>query len=69
MQEMQYISNIKKKKKTQSQVEVSISWNLKMNVIVVHLLGHIWLFATQWTAACQASLFFTLSQISKDAFS
>ena len=28
----------------------------------VQLLSHIWLFATPWTAACQASLSFTISQ-------
>ena len=31
-------------------------------VIVVQSLSHIWLFATPWTAACQASLSFTISQ-------
>ena len=30
-------------------------------VIVVQLLSHVWLFATPWTAACQASLSFTVS--------
>ena len=30
-------------------------------VVVVHLLYHVWLFATPWTAACQASLSFTVS--------
>ena len=30
-------------------------------VVVVQLLSHIWLFVTQWTLACQASLSFTLS--------
>ena len=31
-------------------------------VFVVHLLNHARLLATAWTAACQASLFFTISQ-------
>ena len=31
-------------------------------VIVVQLLSHVWLFVTPWTAACQASLSFTLSR-------
>ena len=31
-------------------------------VFVVHLLSHARLLATPWTAACQASLFFTISQ-------
>ena len=31
-------------------------------VFVVHLLSHARLLATTWTAACQASLFFTISQ-------
>ena len=30
-------------------------------VVVVQLLSDVWLFATPWTAACQASLFFTIS--------
>ena len=35
------------------------SWNL---IAVVQLLRHVWLFATQWTAARQASLSFTISR-------
>ena len=31
-------------------------------VAVVRSLSHVWLFATPWTAACQASLSFTISQ-------
>ena len=27
--------------------------------LVVHLLSHVWLFSTPWTAACQGSLFIT----------
>ena len=30
--------------------------------LVVQSLNHIWLFSTPWTAACQASLSFTISQ-------
>ena len=30
--------------------------------VVVQLLSHVQLFVTPWTAACQASLFFTISQ-------
>ena len=30
--------------------------------VVVQSLSHVQLFATPWTAACQASLFFTMSQ-------
>ena len=30
--------------------------------MVVQSLSHVWLFATTWTAACQASLSFTMSQ-------
>ena len=33
-----------------------------MSVIVVHSLSCVWLFATPWTAACQSSLSFTISQ-------
>ena len=31
-------------------------------VVVVHLLNHVQIFVTPWTAACQASLSFTISQ-------
>ena len=31
-------------------------------VVVVQSLSHVWLFATQWTAASQASLSFTISR-------
>ena len=31
-------------------------------VIAVQLLSHVQLFVTTWTAACQASLSFTISQ-------
>ena len=31
-------------------------------VVVVKWLGRVWLFVTPWTAACQASLSFTISQ-------
>ena len=31
-------------------------------IVVVQSLGHVWLFATPWTAAHQASLSFTISQ-------
>ena len=32
------------------------------SLVVVQLLIYVWLFATPWTAACQASLSFTVSQ-------
>ena len=32
------------------------------NFVVVHSLSRVWLFATPWTSACQASLSFTISQ-------
>ena len=31
-------------------------------VIVIQALSHVWLFGTPWTAACQASLSFTISR-------
>ena len=31
-------------------------------VVAVQLLSHVWFFVTPWTAACQASLSFTISQ-------
>ena len=36
--------------------------NLDIWWVVVQLLSHVWLFATPWTAICQASLSFTISQ-------
>ena len=30
-------------------------------IVVVHSLSHVWFFVTPWTAACQASLSFTMS--------
>ena len=33
-----------------------------LSVVVVQWLSYMWLFATSWTAACQASLSFTISQ-------
>ena len=32
-----------------------------MRSAVVQLLSHVWFFVTPWTAACQVSLFFTIS--------
>ena len=34
----------------------------KNYIVVVQLLSHVRLFATPWTAACQSSLFFPISQ-------
>ena len=31
-------------------------------IVIVHLLSHVQFFATPWTASCQASLCFTVSQ-------
>ena len=33
-----------------------------MTIVVVQSLSRVWLFATPWTAACQASLSFTISR-------
>ena len=38
-------------------VIINIYW-----VLVVQLLSRVWIFVTPWTAACQASLSFTVSQ-------
>ena len=46
---MQYIDNV-------------VYYNVYTFVIVVQLLSLVWLFVTPWTAAHQASLFFTISQ-------
>ena len=40
----------------------SALWVKNYSSVVVQLLTHIWLFATAWTANCQSSLFFTISQ-------
>ena len=34
----------------------------QLYIVVVQLLSHLWLFVTPWTAACQASLPFTISE-------
>ena len=34
----------------------------QLGIVIVQELSHVQLFATQWTAACQASLSFTISQ-------
>ena len=43
---------------SRDQLGISLGWGF----VVVQWLSHVWLFATPWTAACQASLFFTISQ-------
>ena len=43
-------------------ITVTITARINMIVaVVVHWLSHVWLVATPWTAALQASLFFTIS--------
>ena len=38
-------------------------WKTKLKLcVVVQSLSHVWLFAIPWTAACQTTLFFTISQ-------
>ena len=37
-------------------------WLAKLFVVAVQSLSSVWLFATLWTATCQASLSFTISQ-------
>ena len=37
-------------------------WLAKLFVVAVQSLSPVWLFATLWTATCQASLSFTISQ-------
>ena len=37
-------------------------FSVYFNFVVVQLLSHVWLFASPWTAASQASLSFTISQ-------
>ena len=36
-------------------------WWVKSFVVIIQLFRHIWLYVTPWTAACQASLSFTIS--------
>ena len=42
-------------------VDISSASVLLSIFVVVQSLSHVWLFATPWTAACQASLSFTIS--------
>ena len=45
------------------EIREKVSWRLKRRiVVVVQSINRVWLFATQWTAAHQASLSFTISQ-------
>ena len=45
------------------EIREKVSWRLKRRiVVVVQSVNRVWLFATQWTAAHQASLSFTISQ-------
>ena len=39
----------------------SIKYHIQLWIDVVQLLSYVWLFVTPWTAACQASLSFTIS--------
>ena len=38
-------------------------WKFNKLVLVVQSLSRVWLFVTPWTAACQASLSFTISRV------
>ena len=37
-------------------------WYVTNDIVFVQSLSHVWLFATPWTAVCEASLSFTISQ-------
>ena len=39
-----------------------VEYKFSIVVLIFQLLSHVWLFVTPWTAACQASLFFTIFQ-------
>ena len=50
-------------------IYIILKWNtgicnnlMRETVFVAQLLSHVWLFATPWTAPCQASRSFTISQ-------
>ena len=53
--------NLKKKKKLYRYFEKHCSWIFSYFVVVVQPLSCVQLFATPWTAACRASLSFTVS--------
>ena len=56
--------SMKKYKHNSGMLEFRVSsWNLKvvLSFVVVQSLSGVWLFATWWTAACQASLSFIIS--------
>ena len=50
--------------RTQKYLNGKVIYTLSFQFSSVHSLSHVWLFATPWTAACQASLSITSSQIS-----
>ena len=41
---------------------VWVLWAMSIHLVLFTSLAHVWLFATPWTAACQATLFVTSSQ-------
>jgi len=41
--------------------QLTVKWSIHHKSVVVQLLSQVWLFVTPWTAACQASLSFTIS--------
>ena len=53
---------------TIKKAECWVLWNyffLYLCIIVVQSLSHVWLFANPWTAACQSSLSFTVSEFAQ----
>ena len=55
-------ANLKLNIKQQQQQQKKTKIMALDTFVVVQSLGHVWLFATPWTAICQASLPFTISQ-------
>ena len=49
------------KTKDKTEVEDEKNWKATLSIVVVQSLSRVRLFATPWTAACQASLSFTIS--------
>ena len=58
---MWLICNISHRNISRNRIAWLLEWVLLKIVFVVQSLSHVGLFATPWTAACQASLSFTIS--------
>ena len=48
-----------------TELKIQFYWITTLLLVVFQLQSHVWLFVTPWTAACRASLSFTISQFTQ----